>query len=170
MPRLATHDWPAVLSDARTILEIEGLLPRPELWDRLVQRGTAEPHGADGFRAALWTAQRRGEFPVLPRARTGPRLGTEWSEDRHAAELARQDEPTPFELYTERLNECEALLRDLAGVVTVRLSPNTLGLLAAQGYGVYMVKMAAHMLVRTGRARLRWEVSGIERVPCLRAA
>lgn len=97
MARPASHDWPAVLDGARTILDERGPLSRPDLWAEVVRCGLAAPHGVDGFRAAVLAAQKTGDFPALPRARTGPVKGTEWTDDRHAAEQVRKDEPTPLE-------------------------------------------------------------------------
>jgi hypothetical protein len=170
MPRQPTCDWDRVLSEARTILDTEGSVPRPDLWRKLVQRGHAPAHAHAGFRAAVWAAQRRGDFPSLPPARTGPAHGTPWTEDRHAAELVRQQEPTPYELFTSREADCIALLKQLAGVITVRLSPSSFAILAANGYGEFMVRRAVHALVSAGLAELRWEVNGLGRVPCVRAA
>jgi hypothetical protein len=168
--RRAAHDWPAVLAEARTILDEHGLMPRPDLWRELLRRGVAAPAGADGFRAAVFAAQRRGEFPTLPRARTGPARGTSWTDDRHAAELERHDEPTPYELYTTREAECISLLSTLAGVFTVKLSPHAFAIFARAGYGEWMVRRAVHALVRAGLAEVYYAASGLDRVPCVKAA
>jgi len=145
-------------------------MPRPDLWRELLRRGVVGPAGADGFRAAVFAAQRRDEFPTLPRARTGPAKGTGWTDDRHAAERDRHDQPTPYELYTTREAECIALLSTLAGVVTVKLSPHAFAIFAARGYGEFMVRRAVHALATAGLAEVYYATSGCERVPCVRAA
>lgn len=73
--------------------------------------------------------------------------------------------PTPWELYTERLDECWNLLDSIAGVRTVRLSPSAFAVLARQGWGEAIVRETVRLLLDSGLARLRWEVSGMERVP-----
>jgi hypothetical protein len=160
-------DWPEVLDHARELIARYGVMPRPELWQRLVADGNAPPHGKHGFRAFLAAAQERGEFPTLPRASTGPDKGTPWTEDRHDAERARHDEPTPYELYTERLGECWRVLQSVNGIRTVRLSPSAFRIFAINGYGEEIVLHAVHQLVSAGLARLCWEVHGMERVPVI---
>src|SRR5215218_7157521 len=98
MPPAAAADWPAVLDYARHLIERHGPMPRPELWRILVHDGVAPLHGANGFRAALLAAQQRGDFPALPRARTGPAKGSRWSDDRRAAEEER-DKTTRVNVY-----------------------------------------------------------------------
>ncbi|HET6448712.1 MAG TPA: hypothetical protein VFG31_06335 [Conexibacter sp.] len=140
-------------------------MPRPELWRQLVAAGAAPAHAEHGFRAAVYEAQRRSAFPDLPRAKTGPAAGTTWSEDRLAAELARHREATVYELYTTRASECRALLRNLAGIVTVTLTPRAFAILARNGYGADMVLHAVRMLQRAGLAEVRWTTHGIDTVP-----
>lgn len=170
MGRPASHDWPSVLQVALSVLQEEGPMPRPELWALLLERGAVRPHGVDGFRAAVLAAQQRGEFPPLPHARTGPARGTAWTDDRHAAQQILQDQPTPYELFTTREAECRTLLRDLAAVRTVKLSPRSFAILAAVGYGDFMVRRAVLALVHAGLAEVRYERSGLDAVPCVRAA
>jgi hypothetical protein len=140
-------------------------MPRPELWRQLVATGAAPVHAEHGFRAAVFEAQRRGAFPHLPRAKPGPTAGTTWSEQRHAAERARHDEPTVFELYTTRARECRALLRNLAGVVTVTLTPRAFAILARNGYGAEMLLHAVRTLERAGLAHVTWATHGADAVP-----
>lgn len=170
MPRRPSHDWPAVLESALDVLADEGLMPRPDLWRLLLRLGLANPDGEHGFRTAVSLAQQRGTFPSLPRSITGPVRRSEWSEDRFAAEQVRQGEPTPYELFTTREAECIAMLRDLTGVVTVRLSPSSFAIFQAKGYSELLVRRAVFKLVRNGLAEARYERSGLDDVPCVRAA
>ena len=170
MPPAPAADWPAVLDTARSLLQRHGPMSRPDLWAMLVAADAAPPHGANGFRAIVRDAQQRGEFPTLPRGKTGPAQGREWGEDRYVAELRRHDEPTPLELHDERVQECLALLKVLTCNVTVRLSPRWYAVLAHQGWGEDIVRKAAHALVREGLAELRYERSGLDDIPVVVAA
>lgn len=200
---------------ARRLVD-ERPLTRPELWAALVAADLAPPDGEHGFRAALRDAQRRGDFPPLPRAKPGPAPGTmqrggsegtgtgslrlrtwangtvHWYADysiggerfterlgladahhgltRDEAEEALRnlvEQPTPFTIYSDRLTECRNLLRSVAGVHTVRLTPSTYRLLAEQGWGEDIVLHAARLLVVAGLADFRWEINGLEHWPVI---
>ena len=148
MPPAAAAHWPRVLDVARQMVEEHGSLSRPALFQLLVAADLVPPHAEAGFRAAVAAAQQRGEFPQLVRVRTGPTPGSRWSDDRHEAERARQEEPSAYELWTTRSHECRALLRTLTGVLTVTLTPDTFAIFAAQGY-------RGHGPAGSGRARVR---------------
>lgn len=75
-----------------------------------------------------------------------------------------------YKLVTKRETECIALLRELTGVRTVRLSPSAFAILAARGYGSDLVTDAVGHLVRAGLAELRWEVQGMKWLPVVAAA
>jgi hypothetical protein len=163
-------DWSAVLGAARDLLAAHGTCTRRDLWSLLVEDGVLTADTWDAWRAAVAGAQQRGTFPELPADATGPDPGTAWSEDRHAAECVRHDEPTPYELHTKRMGACLDLLDSLAGVCTVRLSPSVFAIFAAQGYGEEIVRGAIHRLVSCGLAELRYEVHGLHAVPVVQAA
>ena len=213
MPPAAAADWPSVLRHARRLVD-ERPLTRPQLWAALVAADLAPAHGEHGFRAVLREAQRRGDFPTLPRATPGPEKGSPqrggregtghgtlalrtWADGtahwyaeysaggerfsdrlgladsfngltREEAEEALHDrvhQPTPFTIYSDRLAECRNLLRSIAGIRTIRLSPSVFRVLADQGYGEDIVMHAARLLVSYGLAEMHWERSGLEAWP-----
>ena len=78
--------------------------------------------------------------------------------------------PSPHDLYSERLTACLNLLKSVVGIQTVRLAPSVYHVFAAQGYGEEIVARAMSLLVDAGLAEVSYEVSGINRVACVRAA
>jgi hypothetical protein len=90
-------------------------------------------------------------------------------DEAEAALRERVERQTPWELYSERLKECENLLRSIAGIKTVRLSPSTYRVLAEQGWGEDIVMHAARLLVAAGLAEMHWEVSGVDAWPVVEA-
>jgi hypothetical protein len=158
MPPAAAADWPVVLRQARAILGEHGPLTRPQLWAELVRRGTVPAHAGNAFRAAMHSAQHRGEFPRLPPATSGPSRGTYWTEERWAAELDRMDEPSPYALRCEREARCEKLLRRfLADTRRAPLTPPVMAQLARLGCGEDVVMRVAHRLRRDGWVVFVWD-------------
>jgi hypothetical protein len=159
--RRASNDWPMVLAFAREIVTDAVETPTlPQLWDQLVATGICD--GSDrqwsGFRHQLREATLRGDFPALPKAKTGPARGSQWSDDRHAA-----TEPSPWETVHDRRGSCH---RYLSAAVQedgyVELTPSVFAVMAEQGWGEHIVFWAVARLREMG------EVS-VQRVNVLRA-
>lgn len=148
MPRPPSADWPGVLAAARTLAEgAPEPLTFPALWQALLDREvlTGGSTQWSGFRHQLRAAQRRGEFPTLAKAKSGPEPGSGWSEDRrlcHEEYALMLREPA-----RRREAATDYVASALARHGTVRLTPAVYAELARKGWGAAIVDHAVRRLV-----------------------
>jgi hypothetical protein len=131
---------------SRWIAETHTTPTLPELWQRLLDERVLRGGSTQwaGFRHQVREAQRRGEFPILPRAKTGPDKGTPWSEDRRLweEEQARML-GEPGRRRADAVQELGPTLRDDG---RVRLTPEDFAQLAhRRGWGRAVVLDALTM-------------------------
>ncbi|UGS36103.1 hypothetical protein [Capillimicrobium parvum] len=176
-PGRARGTWTDALDVARRILTQRPDLTWPTLWPLLLAAEVAAEDQEDACRSALRRAAAKGQLPTVRADKRGPKTGTEWSQQRRDAMAWQKptprpivDEPTVYELQSERRQACLAMLSTLVGVIAVELSPRTLAILAAQGYGSDVVMDATDRLVDAGLAEVRWQAHGCDLWPRVEAA
>jgi hypothetical protein len=173
-PPEGEHGFRAALRDAQRRGDFPALPhAKPGPAPGSEQRGGSEGTGTGTLSLRTWadgTVHWYAEFSAGGE-RFAERLGLADAHHgltREEAEQALHDlvqQPTPMELYSDRLDACRNLLRSVAGVHTVRLTPSTYRVLADQGWGEDIVLHAARLLVAAGLAEMRWEAHGTEAWP-----
>ena len=119
----------------------------PELWQALLERGILQGSSTQwsGLRHQVREAQRRGTFPALPAAKSGPGKGTPWTEDRRVAAEAQHMDPNEADrrtrLCVRHLANC--LHREPEGL----LNPRSPGRPGPQGLGKAIVLVAVRTLL-----------------------
>jgi hypothetical protein len=159
-------DSAAVLAVARAAMTPDTTMP--DLLPLLHASGVVPPGGEEAVKSLIRRAGYDGRLPKLKPAKTGPKAGTEWTDERREAlhwqhgdnQRHTDEEPSVAELSSRREYRCERLLRKrLAGNIsgTLPLNPALLAELARVGCGEAIVMRVAKRLRREGVPIFVWD-------------